>query len=359
MTTHDWLDRAALARYSVEPRQFIDFREATLPDGQRVIDAYNGSGLTYTVLPDRGLDVWAAHYNGRPLTWLSQNSPHLPDFGLPWLQQFNGGLVVTCGLTHVGPPETDPGTGVFRDLHGQYSRLRAAEVRVERDDPHALALTGTVAETKLFGVQLRLERRYTLRLGEPAIHIADGITNRGDQPAPLMVLYHVNPGYPLVAEGARFDTPHAAVYPRDAEARKGYATWPNYAAPVPRYAEQVFFHHLKQMDGQTCALLGRDDFGLLWEWDPAQMPYLTQWKNTRTGIYVCGVEPGNCIPEGQSGARASGRLQTIEPGETRAFDLTLRVLPDADAVAAARERIAALRATGETVPGVHLADFTL
>lgn len=31
MTTHDWLDRAALARYSVEPRQFIDFREATLP----------------------------------------------------------------------------------------------------------------------------------------------------------------------------------------------------------------------------------------------------------------------------------------------------------------------------------------
>lgn len=357
MSAHDWLDRAALARHSVEPRQFIDFRQATLPDGQRIVDAYNGSGLTYTVLPDRGLDVWSAHYNGRPLTWIAQGAPYPPDFALPWLQQFNGGLVVTCGLTHAGVPETDPDTGEFRDLHGQFSRLRATEVRVERDDPEALVLAGAVTETRLFGVQLRLERRYMLRLGEPAIHIADRITNRGDLSAPLMVLYHVNVGYPLVAEGARFDTPHHAVYPRDAEARGGYATWPQYEGPLPRYAEQVFFHHLKQADGQTCALIGRDDFGLLCEWDPAQMPYLTQWKNTRQGIYVSGVEPGNCIPEGRNGARASGRLQWIEPGETRAFDLTLRVLPDADAVRAARERIAALRETGEVVPSVDLADF--
>jgi len=359
MTTHTWLDPDALARHSVEPRQFIDFREAALPDGQRMIDAYNSSGLTYTVLPDRGLDVWTASYNGRSLTWISQNAPYPPDFGLSWLQQFNGGLLVTCGLTHTGPSETDPGTDETRDLHGQYSRLRAAEVRVERDDPWALTLAGSVSETRLFGVQLRLERRYTLRLGEAAIHVADRVTNRGDRSAPLMVLYHVNLGYPLVAAGARLDTPHALVVPRDAEARAGAATWAEYGPATPRFAEQVYFHHLKQADGKTCALLSRDDFGLLWEWDPAQMPYLTQWKNTREGIYVCGVEPGNCIPEGQNRARASGRLPMIEPGESRDFALTLRVVPDADAVAAAREQIAALRASGEPVAGVDLADFTV
>ncbi len=94
MTTHDWLDRAALARYSVEPRQFIDFREATLPDGQRVNRRLQRQRADLHRPARSREDVWAAHYNGRPLTWLSQNSPHLPDFGLPWLQQFNGGLVV-------------------------------------------------------------------------------------------------------------------------------------------------------------------------------------------------------------------------------------------------------------------------
>lgn len=71
MTAQDWLDRDALARHSVEPRQWMDFRQATLPDGQRIIDATNSSGLAYTILPDRGLDVWTATYNDRPLTWIS------------------------------------------------------------------------------------------------------------------------------------------------------------------------------------------------------------------------------------------------------------------------------------------------
>jgi len=359
MSAQNWLDRAALDRHSVDRRQWMDFREAVLPDGQRIIDAYNSSGLTFTVLPDRGLDVWTAHYNGRPLTWMSQGAPQFPDLSLPWLQQFHGGLVVTCGLTHAGKSETDPDTGQFRDLHGQYSRLRAVEVAVDRSDPDALTLSGAVIEAQMFGAQLRLDRRYTMRLGEPAIHITDRVTNRGDLPTPLMVLYHINMGYPLIAEGARFDTPYAAVYPRDEEARKGYDTWAEYEGPTARYPEQVFFHHLKQADEQTCALIGQDDFGLLFEWDPSQMPYLTQWKNTREGIYVSGVEPGNCIPEGQAGARASGRLQTIEPGESRLFELTLRVLPDADSVRAARERIAALRENGEPVPGVDLSDFSV
>ena len=54
MSAQNWLDRAALDRHSVDRRQWMDFREAVLPDGQRIIDAYNSSGLTFTVLPDRG-----------------------------------------------------------------------------------------------------------------------------------------------------------------------------------------------------------------------------------------------------------------------------------------------------------------
>jgi hypothetical protein len=61
-----------LRKHSVDMRQFIDFRESTLPNGMRIIDCYNSSGLTFTLLPDRGLDIWTAHYKGIPLTWISQ-----------------------------------------------------------------------------------------------------------------------------------------------------------------------------------------------------------------------------------------------------------------------------------------------
>jgi hypothetical protein len=59
----------------------------------RIVEAYNSSGLTFTILPDRGLDIWQASYNGRPLTWiaLAPGSPYQPDMGQEWLRQFNGG----------------------------------------------------------------------------------------------------------------------------------------------------------------------------------------------------------------------------------------------------------------------------
>lgn len=69
------LTRDEVERHSLDMRQFIDFRQATLPNGMRIIEAYNSSGLTFTLLPDRGMDIWMAHYKGVPLTWISQGSP--------------------------------------------------------------------------------------------------------------------------------------------------------------------------------------------------------------------------------------------------------------------------------------------
>ncbi len=111
MLDEKFLTREEVERHSLDMRQFIDFRQATLPNGMRIIEAYNASGLTFTILPDRGMDIWTAHYNGVPLTWISQGSPHPADFGQSWLRQFNGGLLTTCGLTHVGPPEKDDISG--------------------------------------------------------------------------------------------------------------------------------------------------------------------------------------------------------------------------------------------------------
>ena len=354
------LSRAAVEQYSVDLRQFIDFRPATLESGLRVIDGYNSSGLTFTLLPDRGLDVWLAAYKGRPLTWISQNAPHAPDFGAAWTRQFNGGVLVTCGLRHVGPPEQDERNGESRDLHGDYTRLRAGGITTRgswQGDRYVLELTGIVAESLLFGEQLRLTRTLRMVLGEPALEIVGVVENLYDTPAPLMLLHHFNFGYPLVHEGVQLHVPSKQVRPRDLTARAAFGSWERYQAATPRHLEEVFFHQVfAGEDRRALAALASEDFGLQIEWDTTHEPYLTQWKNYRRGIYVCGVEPGNCVPEGQNRARRTGRLVLLEPGEQHIFANKLTVLPDAEAVAAMRNRVAELRTAGTPV-NVNLADY--
>lgn len=350
-----------IARHSVSPRQFIDFRESTLPNGMRIVDVYNASGLTFTILPDRGLDIWTAHYNGLPLTWISQGSPHAPDFGQTWLQQMNGGLLTTCGLMHAGAPEVDDVTGIQRDFHGRFNRMRAERVAVGDVDTSgseiSLSLYGRVPQSGLYAEQLLLERTFTIVLGKPGLYIEDRVTNLGDVPTPFMILYHFNFGFPLIAEGTKLQTPWHHIYPMNEQSRADSQPSEDYSGPIPNYESVVFLHHLKAMHDKTEVLLYREDFGLAMRWPTDQLPYLTQWKNTRQNIYVSGVEPGNCVPEGQNRARKSGRLTMLQPGESRTFQIQLDVLPDADAVQASREQISRIQSAGTPVPGCQLGDY--
>ena len=356
-----WLQRAQIERHSADLRQFMDFRQVTLVDGSRLIEAYNSSGLTFSILPDRGLDMWLAHYKGIPLTWISQGSPRAPDFGQTWLQQFNGGLLTTCGLMHVGPPETDSETGEFRDLHGRYSRLPAHDVYIQRtweDKTYAVTLTGTIPQVALHGEQLLMERSYRLVLGEPAVHVSDKVTNLADTDVPLMILYHFNFGYPLVCAGAQLSTASEVIYARDATAQAGFSQQSVYNEAAANYAEQVFFHVVKaDAEGNSRCFIGHEDLGVEIEWQTQTMPFLTQWKNTRYKSYVCGIEPGNCIPEGQSTAKANGRLEMLEPGTSREFACTISVLNGAWVVKDCRQRIADLRRGGELTTSHRLDNY--
>ena len=85
-------------------------RHYTLSDGRgrdmRAIDVNSGSGLHYTVLPDRGMDISLASFMGHNLVYISYNGETHPAFyepqGFGWLNTFTGGLLTTCGLTYLG-----------------------------------------------------------------------------------------------------------------------------------------------------------------------------------------------------------------------------------------------------------------
>ncbi|MFO7634823.1 MAG: DUF4432 family protein, partial [Caldilinea sp.] len=193
--------------------------------------------------------------------------------------------------------------------------------------------------------------------GEPTVEIVDVVENRYDTPAPLMLLHHFNFGYPLVQEGVELHVAHNAVTPRDMQAASAFHDWPHYHCATPRHLEEVFFHQvLVDEEKKALAVLASEQFGIALEWDATHEPYLTQWKNYRSGTYVCGVEPGNCLPEGQNRAQRYGRLVHLAPGERHLFHNRLTVLDGADAVTDARARVDAYSKHGRAVD-ISLADY--
>src|SRR5688500_10540062 len=164
--------------------------------GARIAWINTGTGLRYKVVIDRAMDIADAFYNQHSLAWLSHTGIIAPqpfsDKGIDWLRTFGGGLLTTCGLSHVGGPETDQ-TGQ-RGLHGLISNTPAEIESIVQPDPFQgkmeMSITGRMRETQIFGPSLELKRTISGRLGEAVIQIHDEVINRGNQPAPHMILYH-------------------------------------------------------------------------------------------------------------------------------------------------------------------------
>jgi hypothetical protein len=311
-----------------------------LERGCRMIQAWTGSGLEFTVLADRALDISACRYKGIPLAWTSPVGVVHPAYyepeGLGWLRSFPGGLLATCGLDSFGAPSSDAGEKF--GLHGRISNLparslgyRAYWVEDNGDQTHyELEVRGEVRQTRVFGENLVLRRRISSRLGSNRIRIEDVVTNEGFAPQPHMILYHFNLGFPLVSEDSRLHLEAESTVPRDADAQVGLAEWDKLQPPTAGYREQVFRHVLAADEGGKVHVelenpaLG---IGLRWTYDKASLPHLFQWKMMGEGTYVLGIEPGNCSGvEGRAVARQRDDLPHLEPGESRSYTLEVKVI---------------------------------
>lgn len=168
--------------------------------------------------------------------------------------------------------------------------------------------------------------------------------NQGYAPAGLLLLYHVNVGYPVVAEGARLITPRAEVVPRDDTARAGLDERAVFPAPQDGFTEQVFRHELLDTDAtQVSASIVDPAFeptggiGVSVSWDPRQLPRMWQWRMLGPGMYLTGLEPANCGLGGRAAERDAGTLHELAPGETHRSGISIRVSVGAEAQALADE----------------------
>lgn len=312
-------------------------RPYELSDGwarkMRAIDVNTGSGFQYTILPDRGMDISLASFKGKNLVYLTCNGETSPYYyeseGIGWLHTFTGGLLSTCGLTHLGPPVLDDGEAL--GLHGRYSTLPARQVSdcsEWMDGDFHIKLKGTIEEGHLFGHKLRLVREISSILGRNELEISDTITNFGSKLSPYTILYHINLGYPLLSEDAELIIEPLLTSPRDKNAEPGLNEFRKFIEPQDAYDEQVFFHQMKGDESgiTTASLLNKElGFKLTLEFNINQLPFLTQWKMMGSGEYVLGLEPGNVFSKSRKQLREESSLPFLEPQATVTNRLKIKI----------------------------------
>ena len=311
-----------------------------LAHGARALRLRTGGSLSLDVLCDRGMDLGAAEYRGTPLAWLSPTGVVAPHFrelqGEGWLRSFGGGLLVTCGLQNVGEPSVRNGEEL--GLHGRISNtpatLLAREVRWDGENC-LLQARAEVRESKVFGADLVLRRTVSARVGEACVWIEDTVRNEGYTPEPLMLLYHINLGWPLLDETARLvgpGHPGEPPEPRDAEAQKGLKHWDSFATPTPGFRERVFYHR-PRADAQGWAEARLENpsleggIALSVRFRPEQLPQFVQWTMTGEGTYVVGLEPATCRVGGYAREEEAGRVIHLAPGDSRRYQLQIEISP--------------------------------
>lgn len=311
-------------------------------DGVQVAEVDTGSGFRFTVVPGRALDISGAWYKGIPLAYRTATGEvpgaRYESEGANWVRTTVLGLLVTGGLDSAGFPSDDEAG--HHGLHGRVSSLVASNVHADGEwagDEYEIWVQGRVRQAVLFGENLELKRRISTKLGASSLQIHDEISNLGHRTEPMMVLYHINPGHPVVDAGARLHVRSRARRPVSEHAAAGEAEWNVYPAPIEGWSEQVWIHDVEaDSDGTVRAAVVNpafgDGLGLAITYDKRQLPFLNHWKQVGLGEYVTGIEPANCTVLGRVQNRDEGTLRCLEPGETAAFDLTIEVLDGAAAI---------------------------
>lgn len=307
--------------------------------GVRIAWVNTGSGLRFKVVLDRGMDIAEAFYNQYSLAWISHMGVKPPDpsadNGAKWLQSFGGGLLTTCGLTHVGGPEEDEFGE--RGLHDRISHSPSELISVKQPDLKSgdmtMSLTGKMLQSTVFGPHLELKRTIIATLGSPVIKIRDEITNTGNEPAPHMLLYHCNFGWPLIDDGTEIIWEGDLKVPND-KSREIFKDGSDYKIcrnPIDDHAgsgEAVgFIDIVETADGQCeCGVLNRNiGLRLDLKFQKEQLNWLTNWQHWGTNEYIMALEPCTHPPIGQAAARKNNTLIFIQPGETKTYSLEINV----------------------------------
>ena len=309
--------------YIGHPSQLCGVEEVRLVggkgDGMRLLQVRNAAGLEFTVAADRCADIYRLIFKGDNMGFFSPNGYVAPayydDQGAGFLKSFTAGFLTTCGLSTAGSGSEDEGEQL--PLHGTIGNTPCEHIYWTEDDDN-IYIHAQISEEQIFRSKLHLTRVIRCSKWENTFTITDTVENRGDASAPVMLLYHMNVGYPLLSENAVVDIPSTAVVPRDDHAAKDLDTWRKMLPPTPGFQEQCYFHTFAEA-GKASIYNPDINKGLTISFDKDVLDHFTQWKMMGYRDYVLGLEPSNCALAGRAALRKSGELKFLQPGEKQTY----------------------------------------
>lgn len=295
-------------------------------DGVRLLQVRNGKGLEFTVVADRCCDISRLSYKANNYSFISTTGYAHPAFydreGSGWLRSFTAGFLTTCGLTAVGGAEVFEGEKL--PLHGLIANEPAEHVAWYEDEGK-LVIRARIPHVQVMGEKLILNRVYEISTEKNEFTITDTIENQDANPSPLMILYHMNMGYPLLSETAELVIPSCKVQGRNDFAQADIAHWSEITEPQPGIEEKCYFHSFDH-DGVAALYNPAIGSGVEIRFDPENLDYFTQWKMMGARDYVLGLEPGNCSPDGRGWMKKQGTLKYLAPGEKKTYQVRVSIV---------------------------------
>lgn len=299
-------------------------------DGVHAIDIRTGGALTYTLIPDRCLDIAFTDYKGIPMSFLSKSGITAPCYYQPfdkiWGAQFFGGMMTTCGLMNTGNEST------YEDrvmpTHGEVSNIPARIVapfeRWENDDL-LMGVSATINQARMYRENYELRRTIYSKLGESIIYVSDEVENLSYKKMPLTILYHFNFGYPMLSKSTELIIDSAKITP-DCPMNGDDEKYPSrFLDPYPS-SHHGWYHDVNpDENGYAHAILQNRVIGIraTLKFRKDQLKNLTQWKFMDENDYVTALEPCNNFLLGTENEAKNGTLEYLEPGEVRRFELSL------------------------------------
>lgn len=341
--------KSELMKYTGSLQQVAYVRPVVYTEGRssglKAWDVKNGP-LSYQVMADKCLDVNQLSYKGININFLSkpglQGRNHYDTRGEEAVRSIMGGLFFTSGVENICPPCTVDGTEYA--MHGRMRTTPAEHLCGDAkwvDDEYLLTVSGEMREAALFGENMVLRRQITTAYGRKTIIVKDEFENESFREEPLMLLYHINLGYPFLDENIQLYIPTASVRARDKDGEGHEKDYDRMDLPKDNEPEYVFIHEIQPDERGNVTVLAVNrplGLGLSLSYNVKNLPNFMEWKSTASGDYVIGLEPANSSVYGRPYDEEHGTVHKIAPFAKETNVLSFTILDGAEEIDAAVEK---------------------
>lgn len=340
--------KSELMKYLGSMQQVAYVRPLTYTEGRShglsAFEVKNGC-MEFQVMADKALDVNQLSYKGINMNFLSkpglQGRNQYDTNGDEAIRSIMGGLFFTSGIESIcAPCKID---GVDYPMHGRMRTTPGEHLSSDAywdGDEYKLTVKGEMREAALFGENMVLRREISTVYGSKTLTVTDEFENEGYREEPLMLLYHINMGYPFLDENTRLYIPTAKVTARDKDGEGHEQEYDKMDAPKDNEPEYVFIHDMQADAEQNTEVLVINEplgLGLKLSYNMKYLPNFMEWKSTASGDYVIGLEPANSSVYGRPYHEERSSVHKLAPFAREKNVLHFTILDGAQEIAEAIE----------------------